>query len=310
MSRLGLLPVLVASWAMGADLTLRYERPETGGCPDERALRELIAARLGVDPFVEQSTSVVAVKVLAGAPWSATITLQTADNPPRRRALTAGTCVELLDSVAVAVALAVDPLVKKQEPPPPVESPPVAVPTPTPAPAPAPVAPPSAEPPRTPLAWSVAAGASANVGLAVNVQPTLRVEGRARVGVFSLGLEARFGWPIPGALSQGALATTPLLAGLVPCVHWWWLAGCVELSAGALRLEGSALSSARTATVFHANAGARVVFQVPLGAHFALAALVEVQVPFTRAAALVGAEKVWAVWPVGGGAGLLAVARF
>lgn len=155
------------------------------------------------------------------------------------------------------------------------------------------------------LSWRISAGASVDLGLSTGAQPTLRLEGRMRATFWSLGLEGRFAWPVTGALAQGALTTSAVLGAIVPCLHWKWLAGCVDLSAGALRLEGQALATARAASVFHASVGLRLLFFVPISERFAVGALLEGQVPFTRASALVGSERVWSVSPVGGGLGLL-----
>ncbi len=132
------------------------------------------------------------------------------------------------------------------------------------------------------------------------VQPVLHLEGRLRRELWSIGVEGRFVWPVTGALSSGALTTSAVLGSLVPCLHSGWFAGCAEVSFGALRLEGSGLSDANSATVFHASAGLRAVFQVPLGEHFAVGALAEGDVPFTRASAVVGGVRAWTVAPVGG----------
>lgn len=193
----------------------------------------------------------------------------------------------------------VDPVLKRADPPAPVAA---AVEVKAPAqPPPAPVLTPSQAPP---LHWAVSVGGSANAGLSLGVQPTLRLEGRLRAPLWSIGLEGRFAWPVTGALMQGALTTSAVLGAVVPCLHWKWLAGCVDFSAGALRLEGQALATARAASVFHSSVGLRVLFTVPLHEHFAVGAMAEGQVPLTRATALVGSERVWTVPPVGGGLGL------
>ena len=299
-------PVLLALAALpswGAAVSLRYEAPGELRCPDEAALRQLVAARLGVDPFLSDAAAVVTVKVVgvgAGSPLQAEVSLESPGAPTRRKTLTGADCTELMQSVAVTVALVVDPVLKRAEPAPvvelAVEKPAPPEPVPTPVPEPAPVGP--------ALHWSLSAGASANLGISTGVQPTLRLEGRLRVTFWSVGLEGRFAWPVTGALSQGALTTSAVLGAVVPCLHWKWLAGCADLSLGALRLEGTALSSSRAASVFHASAGLRLLFSVPLSERFALGVMAEGQVPFTRASALVGSERVWSVSAVGGGLGL------
>jgi hypothetical protein len=295
--------VLVSLPSWGAGVALRYEAPAELRCPDESALRQLVAARLGVDPFLPEAASLVTVKVSSGGPVQAEVALESPGAPIRRKTLSGADCTELMQSVAVTVALVVDPVLKRVEPPPEKEQEKV------PEPAPVVVAPPpQPEPAKTPdaapLHWAISVGASANAGISLGVQPTLRLEGRVRAPIWSVGLEGRFAWPVTGALTQGALTTSAVLGAVVPCLHWKWLAGCGDFSAGALRLEGQALATARAASVFHASVGLRVLFTVPLHEHFAVGAMAEGQVPLTRATALVGTERVWTVPPVGGGLGL------
>jgi hypothetical protein len=285
------------SW--GAAVSLRYQPPPELRCPDENALRQLVAARLGNDPFVADARSVVTVKIVPGTPLQAEAALESPGAPTRRKSLSGADCTELVQSVAVTVALAVDPLVKRPEAAPePARVPEVVAPAPPPPPQPTP------HPEESALRWSLGAGASANLGLSIGPQPTLRLEGRARSTVWSLGLEGRFAWPVTGTLRQGALTTSAVLGAIVPCLHWRWLAGCADVSAGALRLEGQALAAARQATVFHASVGLRVLFLVPLTDHLGVGVMAEGQVPLTRATALVGTERVWSVDAVGGGLGL------
>ncbi len=290
--RLALVAALVGVPSWGAAISLHYERPE--GCPDESALRQLVASRLGADPFVTEAASVVSVRVTSGVPMQAEVVLESPGAPTRRKNLTGATCDELLQSVAVTVAIAVDPIVKKPEAPPAV----AVVVEPPAAPLPQP------PPPASPLNWAVSAGASANLGLSTGVQPTLRIEGRARGALFSLGVEGRFAWPVTGTLTQGALTTSAFLGAVVPCLHWKWFAGCGDVSLGGLRLEGGALASARATTVFHASLGLRVLFTVPVTDHLGIGAMLEGQVPLTRATALVGTERVWTVPFAGAGLGL------
>lgn len=300
---LALLIALACLPSWGAAISLHYEGSKEHRCPDEVALRQLVAARLGVDPFTADAASLVTVKVESGTPLQAQVVLESPGSRPRRKVLAGGDCTELIQSVAMAVALAVDPLIKRPEATPtaplsPVE--PVAEPAAEPAPE---AGPPNQGPP---IQWGLGIGASANLGLAVGAQPTLRLEGRARATLWSLGVEARFAWPVIGALSQGALTTSAVLGALVPCLHWRWLAGCADVTAGALRLEGRDLASTRQATVFHASVGLRLLFTVPLSERFGLGVMAEGQVPLTRASAVVGSERVWSVPPTGGGLGLWA----
>jgi hypothetical protein len=308
--RLALLTLLLGQPSRAA-VSLVYEPAPELSCPDEATLRRLIAARLGNDPFVDDGEALVTVRLKAGPPVFADVLLESPRGAaPRRKSLSGSDCTSLLNSVAITVALTVDPLLHQSEPPP-VSAPPLVVESPpAPAPVPAPVITPAPVKQEPAVRGSLSAGASLNLGLSLVVQPTLRLEGRLHFSVWSLGLEGRFGWPVSGALPDGGLLTTSTVLGaVVPCLTWRWLSGCADLSLGALRLEGQALAAARQATVFHASVGLRALFTVPLGEHFGLGVMAEGQVPLTRASALVGSVRVWTVAPVGGGLGLWATLR-
>jgi hypothetical protein len=55
---------LCASASEPARLTLTYGAPEEAGCPDEGSFRNLVAARLGYDPFVPESQDGVRVELV------------------------------------------------------------------------------------------------------------------------------------------------------------------------------------------------------------------------------------------------------
>jgi hypothetical protein len=286
-------------------VSLRYEPAPDLACPDEAALRRLIAARVGHDPFVDDGEALVTVRLKAGPPVLGEVLLESPRGAaPRRKSLSGTDCASLLNSVAITVALTVDPLLRPAPapslPPPVVDAAeaPVQAPAPGPYEKQAPAAPPST------MSASLSVGASVNLGLAPLAQPTLRLEGRLHGSLWSVGLEGRFAWPVTGALTEGSLTTSAVLAAVVPCLTWKWLSGCADVSAGALRLEGLELSAARAATVFHASVGLRAVVAVPLGERLRLGVMAEGQVPLTRASALVGTTRVWTVSPVGGGLGL------
>ena len=72
---------LVALPSWGAAVCLRYQPPLELRCPDENALRQLVAARLGADPFVADAPSVVTVKIVPGAPLQAEVALESPGSP-------------------------------------------------------------------------------------------------------------------------------------------------------------------------------------------------------------------------------------
>lgn len=315
--RLGLF-VLAVTWcgaASAAPVSLRYVTPTGFGCPDEAAFRTLVAARLGSDPFTADAAALVSVEIRGkGETPAVVVTLEDPRGTVRGRKQLegGGTCDTLATSAAVTVALSVDPLLRRLEPvpeplppppPPPLEPPRAEEKEPPPPPAPQPT-------PRVPWRGSVAAGGGVGAGATVAPQGVLRIEGRARRGVFSLSVDGRFGLPGSASLSTGRLTTTTALGTVAPCFHVGWFAGCAEVMAGAIWLSGSELAEPQRHTIFQAALGLRAQLEVPLGQQVALRGFVEGQANLVRAAAEVGPERVWTAGPVSGGGGLALVIYF
>lgn len=111
-----------------ASARLRYERGAgTEGCPDEEALRNSVAARLGYDPFAEDAARTVRAKVeSASGERVATVKLEAADGRilgERRLTSRAANCSELAAAMELAITIAIDPLVLTRPtptPPPPL----------------------------------------------------------------------------------------------------------------------------------------------------------------------------------------------
>ncbi len=294
-----LLFCVCSATAAAAPVSLVYEHPANAGCPDESELRRLVAARLGTDPFVANAAAQVAVRIQSQEhQLQAEVVLENPVGTPRGKKVltTKGPCVALASSVAMTVALIVDPVIKRVEQVPvvveietePIKSATQSLPVPASAPS---------------TQWQLAAGISGDAGLSLGLQPTMRLEGRARWSLVSMGLEGRIGWPVSAALTQGRLRTSAFLAALVPCLHWWWLRGCADVTLGAMRLEGLDLIDARTSTVFQALVGLRMVLAIPIARWLQLAAMVSGTAALTRPSVIVGDSKVWTVPALGGGFG-------
>lgn len=80
-------------------------------CPDERALRQRVATRLGVDPFVAEGDLAFQVAIVArGGRYTATIVVSDHGGPRSSRTLDDAACPALVDSVASTIALTIDPI--------------------------------------------------------------------------------------------------------------------------------------------------------------------------------------------------------
>lgn len=277
-----------------ASAELRYERePGTESCPSETDLRASVAARLGYDPFVAKDGSdTISVRTRRkGTRIEGIIERssrgRTNAGRPTTIASNATDCVELGSSLAVALAIAVDPL-SLTRPPPPSAPPPAAAPAPEPAVAPprndppaerpSSPAPPSEPPTRSRLL--VAAGPS----IAASVLPASPSFGaRAALGMsrgmFEISVEGRFDPPVKVQDKVGAVEASLALATLVPCFHYRFAIGCALASIGGLRGTGLGFDHTREDNTFYAAAGARVGAELALGDLFAIRGLLEGHVP-------------------------------
>jgi len=262
---------------------LAYARgPGTEKCPDERDLRNGVAARLGRDPFDDHADRMVTARVSRVRKiLRARIEVHgPAGELYGERDLSSKDkdCAELAEATELAIAIAIDPLAAMSTPKPiateapPPAPPPAAVEEPHPAPppvvAPAPTPPPPRPAPPAPapphLQFHAEGGPVGSLGAA----PQAAVGGRLLLGVrrapFSLGLEGRLDAPSSRDVGPGSIQTSLMLASLVPCYHYSVLAGCALLGAGALRSHGRSFDDSRDATTAVFVAGARLAVEVPL----------------------------------------------
>lgn len=318
MRTLALLVALGAARASAAAkppaLRLIYERgwgATTASCPDEQALRESVAARLGYDPFHERGDGAVRA-ALAGGPQGLRALVELRDRGGRitgsRQLTTASSdCRELFAAMALAICIAVDPFVLSRAP-----AAPPAPPPPPPAPAPCPDCPACPPPPVSPLRFRAGIGVQLDVG-ALPTLGSLGVVAQAelRYRAFALALEGRID-PILGSASAAASMSTSMTAGVsaslllalvVPCARYRFVGFCALLGLGALQGRGVGLALANQATTFYAAAGARLSFEVPLHRRLALELHLDGLAPLTRTSLLVDGAAAWTTPSFGGGLG-------
>jgi hypothetical protein len=298
-------------------------------CPTAPELKDAVAARVGYDPFdgarapgpdAARREVVVAVH-RRGAGIVGVLELRGPRPGTRELVSPNGDCRELLDALAVAIAIGIDPASLTRppgEPPPPAAAPPSPSPAPVPAPAPLGSAPPPeadrapAAPPKEPVEVKLGAGPvvlfgelpatapAIAVGLGVRwkwLEPT--VEG---IGTLPVALDARGG--------QGRVTASLIAAALVPCGHADVFFGCVGVTFGALRGEGELVGSARRGSQFYSGASGRAGAELAISRTVWVRAYAEAVAALTHIALQLAAQDVWRVPSVAARVGATAGIRF
>jgi hypothetical protein len=266
-----------------ASVTLSYRSAKSAtSCPDENTFRSLVAARLGYDPFVSAGVRTLAVDFeRRGNEVVGRLDLSTdgdARSVKRTLRTSAGDCFELATSMALVVAVAVDPNAlpgngpPSATPEPPVPAPPASK-TPTsdslattkPAPA-APRGPARSERPER-------AGANLRLELAGlltgGVVPSLSAGGRAGVGLdFGTWSVRAEGWFVSAGsrdnpVGPGEVSAFALAGSLAPCVEAiaadaFGLELCAVGSLGTLRSTAKEVTRAAPTSTLLASLGPRV----------------------------------------------------
>jgi hypothetical protein len=277
---------------------LVYEAPAGAGCPTESALRASVAGELGFDPWdpADDGSSpriVVAIRAVRDG-VRGRVEMRTPDG--RRlgaRELEAARCGELSQTLALAIAVAIDPLhvvapppapPKREQPP----TPPVVVALPPPLIV--------ALPPVRPrlvdeLRLRVAFGVQGTIDAAPG--PTVGFMGRVAFALrrWSVAVELRGDLPGSAEVDGGRVSASTMAAFLVPCVEHRIVAFCVFGGAGGQEVAGSGFLLARSSWVPYAAVGARIEVGLPLNRTLALLVRVDLQVPLTRTELYVGTER-------------------
>ncbi|MBI2389450.1 MAG: hypothetical protein HYV09_07620 [Deltaproteobacteria bacterium] len=263
---------------------LAYDRgPGTEACPDEPAMRQAVAARLGHDPFVDQADRTVDVRfVRVGSTLRGTIEIRDASGKVAgARTLESKRldCKELAEAMTLAISLALDPLAgappkasasaSASAPAPAAASAPASAPASAsasaPAFAPAPVR--SADVPPPPLPHQglrVALGGHGGFGVAPRTNVGVIAAIGFRTPRWSVDLEGRRDLPATAELGAGNATSSLFAASLVPCLMRGPLGVCAIASIGALQASGSDVANARSATGLWAAFGVRLATEVPL----------------------------------------------
>lgn len=248
-------------------------------CVSEGAVRAAVTTRLGRDPFRNDASDLLRVTL---DPEAARIERVAASGDARgERSLELHTddCGELLDTLALSIAIAIDPFAVPGEP---VE---VVV-----------VAPRAVASPSTAASPGVEAWCAAGVLGAVGAQPapsagvTLQLGGRR--GALVLALEGRATWPGTRATEQGEIRVASSSAIALACVVVHGPRLCVLGGVERLRGQGRGYTESRSAALSVPVGGGRLAWPWHLGpAH--VVPHVDVHVRAARASFEVDHMAIW-----------------
>jgi hypothetical protein len=299
-------------------LRLIYATPIDTTCPDEASFRNLVAARLGYDPFATASPDEVHVELtrdhgrLRGR-IEITRAGQTSSSA-RELVGDQDKCEALGAALATTLAIALDPMRSFASVPAPVtEPPPIVIMQVAPS-------PPSVQPLRfvSPGAHSpgFAVFGVASGTVAAAEAPTATFGGDAAFGLRFRALSIEATGRVestPGAVrvaSGDRLQATILSGGIVPCLNVGAWSGCASARLGAFQGYAPDVIHPSLGTTVFASLGARLGYSLALSPVLALRPTVEVAVPLVRTSLVIDKTPVWMAPPATIGVGLGLVVRF
>lgn len=227
------------------------------------------------------------------------------------RLVTAATCAELVQAVALVVVMALPreaaaaPAAMAPEAPAPAHGREATATTATTA----IVAASEPRAPGAPLAIDVLAGGAGGF-TSQGVQAQLLVGARIRRAAGSLGIELRADVPRDYPVSpMASIAVFRTQLSVSPCVHAGSIAACAVASAGAIHGSGDGLVSARSAYLPLVAGGVRLAWEHPISARLAVRLHIDIDALLTTSRFDVDHMQVWASPRFEGGAGLGIVAH-
>ncbi|MBI5535794.1 MAG: hypothetical protein HY898_23955 [Deltaproteobacteria bacterium] len=288
-------------------------------CPDEDAIRNAVAGRLGYSPFASGTTGKQISATIARDGKQLRARVEVRDEAgvvtgSREIVSDKNDCEELASSVTLAISIAIDPLsltrpapAASSSQPPPVTS---APPPPTAAPpvtvyVERPVAAPSAAPRSEPIRLRATAGLLTSLGTAPAPALGAAVYGGVRWAAMSVGIEGRADLPASKEQSTGGSVKSSLLAGLlVPCLHHGAAMGCALFALGALQGTGEQVSEPRKDTTPYAALGVRVAAELPMSPALAARINADLLGTLTRTTLRIDGAEAWTTPVIAGSLGV------
>lgn len=230
--------------------------PGLSACPGEATLREAVVGHLGRDPFSAQAAGSIEVHITSGqGQLIATADTRGLDARAQGRRELTGTlseCEELVSSLALAIAIAIDPRA--------LEGPIVREPSPPPEPAPKAPPKPAARPTYTQSATGISAamGALGTWRDQPGAGGFLGLRYRSRRG--ELGVEVLTTHDFPRRPSAGTIETTYVMGGLLACLPGQFKL-CAAGGLGAIVIAASGYDAARRGSLLQATIGPRLEWE-------------------------------------------------
>lgn len=290
--------LLAAPTAVDERVDVRWEG--TGACRDETTLRDRVQRYLYPDSELAKISAVL--RTVGDPPTiDAELTI-TSDTGESSRALHASSCEELVDAVAVVVAMTLDPtldlsaVTEPEEPEPEAPEPkePDATlpeptrgepdaPSPEPTPAPPPPDPAPQDPPRSQRRLEIAGVGELAGGVSGGRIPApsarLGVAGGIRIGPWRILATHRYELPRARAVEDGEIVLWSWALGLRGCYGLrrgrFDIAGCVVFDAGQVRGAGNGLPTTARAARPWIGIGPRVALHVGLAGRWSAFAAFE-----------------------------------
>ncbi|MGA9524261.1 MAG: hypothetical protein WBV82_22595 [Myxococcaceae bacterium] len=314
------LAVLASLPAMGAtaeraSIRLEYRAEAKESCPSESELQALVAARLGFDPFDPDARLLTTVAIVKrNSRLQGTVELRDEDDKlvgAREVEAPVGQCSALADSLALTLAIAIDPQLLTR-----VASPPAAEPAPPTPPAPAPPAPEPVPTPAPPMPqhrpstpkWPVHLEASAGAAVAAGLLPQTAfgvfLQAGVRSGRFLASVEGTFFSESVLSAAGGRVHASALRGSIRACGLAGPFGFCVRGSGGVLRALGDGFKLDRRGILPTATVGPLVFAERKLFSGVFGRVAVGLDVPLLRSSVYVGNQEIWQAPPVAFDAGV------
>jgi len=286
--------------------------PSLAQCPDEESFRNQVAARLGYDVFSGGGEEVsVTLSARAGRIRGRAVVTRAGQATPGVRELEAPPeeCSSLVSALAIAVAIALDPVhsmapVVRAAPPPVAASVPEAPPvSPAPPVRPPPLSPPAPTSARKALTISGVGDVLATVGETPG--PTLGGELGVALRYGLLVAEARVrvdSMVTPTTVPSGdRLVATVYSLVVSPCAQAGPWRGCVVGRVGLFEGDDPDIANAPLGTSGFASVGLEAGYVLAIVHQLRIRGLVMVEAPLVRTSLNVGGSRQWLAGPVMGG---------